>query len=113
MKSKVFSVFDDAVKSYCQPFFCASSRDAIYSFRELIKDERTTVHKSPADFFLFELGEFDDQTGVVTNLPVPSNLGSALVLMEKDSHAISNATPVLSSSPRRNSKKSVQPVSRA
>lgn len=77
MVLKTYAVFDDAVKAYNQPFYCSNERDAIYSFEQLVNDERTTVHRSPGDFTLFQIGEYDDQTGLAIPLKVFKNLGVA------------------------------------
>lgn len=75
---KLFSVYDDKAKAYMSPFFAATAGLAIRSFSDAIADSNTSVSKYPADFTLFELGEFDDQTGTITPHPSASNLGNAL-----------------------------------
>lgn len=84
MITKVFSVFDDAVKSFAQPFFAPTKESAIRSFRGLVEDKNALVNKYPHDYSLFELGEYDDQKGTLTSHMAPIHLGGAFEFMEKD-----------------------------
>jgi hypothetical protein len=63
MKLYVYSVFDKAVNAYMQPFFCRSTGEALRSFTDIINDTKTNFHQHYVDFSLYELGEFDDNTG--------------------------------------------------
>lgn len=90
MRLHVFSVFDKAVQAYLQPFYARSAGEAIRSFAELANDVGTNVARHPADFVLYRLGEFDDNSGffecgepqrivgaheVVKDLVMPSDAG--------------------------------------
>lgn len=95
MKLKVFAVYDTAVGSYMQPFFMQSKGQAIRSWLDAVNDEKTQFNHHPADFTLFELGEYDEDTGTFTNLEAKLPLGTALDLISK----AKNKTPEISTLP--------------
>lgn len=64
MKLQVYSVYDKAVNAFLQPFYCRSKGEAIRSFTEACSDDKSNFSKYPLDYFLVELGEFDDSTAV-------------------------------------------------
>lgn len=76
-KLKIFSVRDSKTEVFLAPHFLAHTGQAIRSFTEAANNPDTQLCKYPSDFTLFELGEFDQETGVVTCYPHPNNLGQA------------------------------------
>lgn len=77
MITKIFSVFDSKAEVFSPPFFAQTKGLALRSFTDLVNDPKTTVHQYPADFTMFELGEFDDVKGVVTAHKTPISMGLA------------------------------------
>jgi len=74
---QAFSVYDSKAKAFSPPFFQANNALAIRAFTELANDEgRNNVSRFPEDFSLHHIGEFDDSTGKLSELP-PTNLGLA------------------------------------
>lgn len=74
MKLLAFSLFDTKASYFHAPFFMSHRGQAIRACMDLGADLNTTVGRHPVDFALYEIGEFDDQTGTVTHL-APVNLG--------------------------------------
>lgn len=68
------SVFDSKVGAFMRPFVCLSKGEAIRSFQDACGDDTIPFKKHPADFQLFLVGEFDDQSGTVLGLPVAERL---------------------------------------
>ncbi|WNK13529.1 MAG: nonstructural protein [Microvirus sp.] len=64
MRTLIFTVYDNAVKAYLQPFFCRSKGEAVRSFTDACNDEKSQFNKYAADYVLFFLGEFDDAEGL-------------------------------------------------
>lgn len=62
---KIFSVYDDKADAYTQPFFAPTSGVAIRQFAQAANDEGHEFSKHAADYTLFEIGEFDPQTGAI------------------------------------------------
>lgn len=78
---KLFSVFDSGVSAYLRPFWSDHKMNAIRSVTRLVNDTQTQdsiVADHPEQFVLFELGEFDEKTGVFTSHPVPMSLGCCI-----------------------------------
>lgn len=78
MKLKMYAVYDSKVETYAQPFFLPTNGAAIRSWIGAVNDETTMFAKHPEDYTLFELGEYDDETGKTENLHTPKSLGTAL-----------------------------------
>ncbi len=79
MKLNAYSVFDQASGLYCRPFFAQSDGEAVRQFSDLALDADHPVGKHAADYTLFRLGIFDDNSGLLTNED-NSNLGNALAI---------------------------------
>lgn len=71
MPRKIFSIFDKKALSYFDPFFQHNRGLALRGFGELVNDPKTALNKYPADFSLWELGEFDETSGVILAHPKP------------------------------------------
>jgi len=66
MKLVLCSVKDRAADAYGRPMFVPSVGVAIRSFSDEVnrKDQENQLFNHPDDFDLYELGEFDDNTGL-------------------------------------------------
>lgn len=69
-----FSIFDAKAAYFNTPFYYAHRGQAIRAAMDLGSDLGTTVGRYPADFHLYEIGSFDDQTGAFTAI-APLSLG--------------------------------------
>lgn len=78
MKLLAFSVFDTKTDAFARPFFCKSIGEAMRSWESISNDPQSEICKFPADFTLFQVGEFDETTGKLTPLDAAKNLGTAL-----------------------------------
>lgn len=74
---KAFAVYDTKAQCFGVPFFLATQGLAVRAFSSLANDVNTTVGKFPTDFVLFEVGEFDDNKGLLISRDVNVNLGLA------------------------------------
>lgn len=81
MISELFAIYDCKSETYSAPFPFPNKAVAIRSFVESAGDAATRISKYPADFSLWQVGHYDDQTGKSTNVKVPIDLGSAKVLL--------------------------------
>lgn len=61
---KIFSVFDKKARSFCTPFYMPNVETAVRAFHQAANDKSIDVGRYPADFDLFMLGTFNDETGV-------------------------------------------------
>lgn len=63
---KLFSVYDAKAEQYSVPFSERTHESARRSFVVAVRDKETPVGRFPADYALFVVGSFDEETGVVT-----------------------------------------------
>lgn len=72
---RMFSLFDTKAQAYAPPFCAPRYELAVRSLiQALDAGGDSQLSKFPEDFVLFEIGSFDDVTGVVEALP-PVNHG--------------------------------------
>jgi hypothetical protein len=82
---KAYSIYDSKVGSYMQPFFVRSKGEAIRMVMNELTREDSNLTKYPADFTLFEIGEYDDSNGNLSTPEVgPTNVG-VLIEFTKES----------------------------
>lgn len=73
MIKKVFSVYDTQAKVYVNPFYQSTIGEAVRAFGDAVKDPQNgTLNKHPEDFILYEIGEWNDNSGVIEALIPPS-----------------------------------------
>lgn len=77
MKLKIYSVYDSKVGAYLPPFFLRSEGEAIRSFTHAATSDEHTFAKHPSDYTLFDLGEYDDETGSIDTPASPIRICSA------------------------------------
>lgn len=75
---KVFAVYDSKVQAYMAPFFMRTRGEAARSWEGVVNKPDTAFCAHPADFTLFEVGEYDDSNGRLTSLNVFVPVGTAL-----------------------------------
>ena len=92
MKTKAFAVYDSKVKNYTKPLYQRNAAEAIRGFEEECNNPESKINKFPSDFTLFEIGEYDDETAVLTSEPAPISLGNALQYIKQQN--IQNVTNI-------------------
>ena len=75
MKFLAFSVYDRAAENYNTPMFMAAKGQAIRAFDDQANSEDSMINKHPEDYTLFYIGEFDDDTGLLTPANKPQSMG--------------------------------------
>lgn len=70
---KIVAVHDRAAAAYGRPIFALAIGQAIRSFQDEIRRVApdNEMNRHPEDYDLYELGEFDDNTGQFTSLSSP------------------------------------------
>lgn len=74
----LFAVFDTAVKAYLDPFNSPTIASAKRAFQAAANEENHDFRLHAADYTLFHLAAFDNQTGLIVPLNTPVPLGTAL-----------------------------------
>lgn len=75
---KAYSVFDGKALVYAHPIFYKSDGEAIRAFANACNLLDHPFHHNAEDFTLFELGEYDDETGMMVLLTTPRPLRKAI-----------------------------------
>lgn len=87
MRWKVFSVYDSAVGTYSPPMTARATGQALRDFMSEVNRPESRLAASPADYTLFELGEWDDEKAEFHPLTAPQRLltaAEAIVQKERD-----------------------------
>lgn len=68
---KLFSIKDMKVQGFANPFYASTTEEGIRTFMNIFKSTNpahadSPMLTNPQDFHLFEIGEFDVLTGVVS-----------------------------------------------
>ena len=74
---KCFSVFDTKANVFGVPFFALTVGVASRLFADLVADFQSTVNRYPADFALYEMGDFNETSGLFTSLDRPNHVCNA------------------------------------
>lgn len=77
MIHKIYSVYDSKSQTYTLPFFQGTKAQAIRTFTNMSKNPEHQFCMNPEDFTLFEVGEYDDILGTITQDKIVS-VGLAL-----------------------------------
>lgn len=85
MKHKIFAIHDAAAEAYLTPFFLHSEGIAIRTFTDCVNDNDHAFGRHPKDYNLMCLGEYDDQTGTITNYQTQKPIGNGLSFVQKSS----------------------------
>ena len=67
MTTKIFAVKDAMAGAFLAPFTFAQEGMAVRAFLDTVNDASTPFHRHPDDFVLWILGEFDEDTGELSN----------------------------------------------
>ena len=63
---KLFTVYDLKSQAYMPPFCVRAKDEAIRSFADQANNKDTGIGAHPSDYVLYELGDYDDQSAVIT-----------------------------------------------
>lgn len=74
---KIYAIHDSKAAFYGPPFYARQNGEAIRIFTQAVTDPKSDFQKYPGDYTLFELGSYDDATGVISPI-APNSLGNGL-----------------------------------
>lgn len=65
---RIYTIYDNKAKDYSAPFFQRTDVNAVRTFAATVNNsqEGNTIHDAPADFDLYHIGSFDQNTGTIT-----------------------------------------------
>lgn len=62
---KIFTLYDKKAEAYFTPFFSKNENTAIRQLAYTANQEGQELHVHAEDYHLFEIGEYDEQTGKI------------------------------------------------
>lgn len=63
MKYKVYVVHDSKADAFMMPFFMNEDEQAIRGFQDQVNNPETPFHNHAADYTLFRIGKYSEETG--------------------------------------------------
>lgn len=75
MQLHAYTIRDSASDLFSRPFFAPSDGAAIRTFSDEVNGGDTPISQHPADYTLFSLGYFEEDTGMF-NSHAPNSLGN-------------------------------------
>lgn len=88
MKLKVHAIYDEKSEAYLQPFFVLTNAEAIRIFQGELVSETSLICQHPQDFTLYQLAEYDNNSGEITNKKI--DLGNGINYKKKAVEQIEN-----------------------
>lgn len=87
---KMFTVYDSKAEVYIPPFTMHSVGEAVRGFITALNIEGSDYCKYPADFTLFQIGDFDESTATIKPDTTFTNLGNGVALKPRGSQSTSS-----------------------
>lgn len=84
MIKKVLSVYDCKAQMYSGPIFVVAVGVGVRAFADAVNDNQLEFSKHPTDYILFEIGDWDDNTGEFKNCVPPHQLGVGADFVRKE-----------------------------
>ncbi len=84
MRLRAFSIFDQKAKAYMSPFFMSEVGMATRSFTDMVNKDDHPLGAHPEDYVLYEVGQFDDSTGLLAAYDGPELVITALQVVQGD-----------------------------
>lgn len=75
---KVFALYDLKGKFYAPPFVAPTVGMASRSFADIARSPESIVYKHPEDYILYQIGNYDDNSGVLEAVIPPVHIASAI-----------------------------------
>lgn len=66
---QIFSVKDLKADAFASPFFFGRVEVAVRTFADALTEPGHPMSAHPDDYVLYQLGAFDDETGMITSNP--------------------------------------------
>lgn len=83
MKLKMYAIRDAKAEYFNTPFYAQTPGEAQRNFETLVNDKKSTVNQYPKDFDLYEVGEYDQDTGKLTPI-TPRQIVHAAQLVRQE-----------------------------
>lgn len=92
MKLIIFTIYDEKAEQFLPPFALPQKGMASRTFQDCVNDTSHAFGRNPADYTLFQSGEFCSDTGLLKGLDAKQSLGNGVEfitpLTEPESQAL-------------------------
>ena len=75
-KHIIVAVRDRQLNAYMRPFTAQTRGQAIRSFRDEVNRQGSELNTHPEDYELYQLGTFDEETGVISDIITAEGKGA-------------------------------------
>jgi hypothetical protein len=82
MEHKVFSIYDQKAKAFANPGLDQNAGTFLRRVKDLQQNPEHPFNRHAADFTAFEIGTFEDSTGIVTMYEAKINVGELITIKE-------------------------------
>lgn len=82
MIHNIYTVHDTKSAAYLQPFFLMTDGQALRAIEDCVNDPSHQFARHPADYNLFKIGAFDDETGKCDIYDTPFHMRKLLELVK-------------------------------
>lgn len=84
MIHQMFVVHDSAAAAYLNPYCQWSDATALRQFTEMVNDPNHPFSKTPQDYTVFKIGQYDDETAEVKTLQAYEKLANGIEVRTHD-----------------------------
>lgn len=82
MLYSVFAVYDTGIQTWMPPIYARNKGEMLRQFVDAVNNPESKIAKYPADFVLFELGTWNDESADFSLLASPVKMGIAIEFMK-------------------------------
>lgn len=84
---KAYIIYDCKSESYSPPMLHLAVGDALRAFTQAANAQDNQIGLNPEDFSIFEIGEYDERTGIFTSYENRTHIANALDLVQSKEKA--------------------------
>ncbi len=95
MVHRLFTIFDDKAEAYLPPFVLPGKGMAMRIFGDCVNSKDHQFGAHPQDYTLFDIGSFDDRTGIVGDLDSRCVCANGLEVVREVSSREDDSFPVV------------------
>lgn len=83
MNKIMFVVYDNKAELYSSPFFSVRKESAVRDFLRAAQSPESEIHHTPADYDLYAIGTYEDETALITPWTQKEFITNAYVLAKQ------------------------------
>ena len=84
MKQEMYAIHDNKASFFMTPWPCRNVGIARREFASVCANKDTSMGKFPADYTLYHVGEYDDNTAIVKSLTPPVRIADGVEILQMD-----------------------------